>query len=428
MPNNDFLAFASTDTGTNLLAQADYLADAQRLIGNQPGVARSKLMNKVLRQTSLMTAAIASLAANKQSADVVDTLSASALATILENMIKAVSGQGDEKNSVRVATTANIASLTGLLTVDGVVLIAGDRVLVKDQTTGSQNGIYTAAAGAWSRAADADVDAEVTGGMLVPVEEGTTNADTLWMMTNDGTVTVGTTALTFQWAGGLNAPTQVQSDNSRKIATTAFVQTLIALCGQLAIAQTWTKAQRGAILDLVDGATITPDFSASNNFRVQLGGNRTLGNPTNIAAGQSGVIDVLQDATGSRTLALAWMWSPPGGTAPTMSTAALTRDQIAYYVGAYGSANVTISIATPGVVTWNGHGFKGGEKIVFSTTGALPTGLTAGTVYYIKPVDANTFQLSATLGGAAIATSGAQSGVHTATVASITCNHLKGVA
>lgn len=75
-------------------------------------------------------------------------------------------------------------------------------------------------------------------------------------------------------------------------------------------------------------------------------------------------------------------------------------------------ATVTISIATPGVVTWNTHGFTGNEEISFTTTGALPTGLTAGTRYYVKYVDGNTFQVSASAGGVAINTSGTQSGVH----------------
>jgi len=197
---------------------------------------------------------------------------------------------------------------------------------------------------------------------------------------------------------------------------------------KLNVVQTFVKAQRGAVVDLADGATITADFSLANNFRGQLGGNRTLAVPTNLTAGQSGIIDVIQDVAGSRTLALDWGWSPPGGNAPTLSTAALARDQLVYFVGSAGQAVVGISIAAPGVVTWAGHPFKGGEKLRLTTTGALPTGLSPSTTHYIKPVDANSFQLAATPGGAAIATSGSQSGVHTAQVASITVNLLKGVA
>lgn len=147
--------------------------------------------------------------------------------TQLQQAIAAMIATGvanDFKASVRIATTANIASLTGLAAIDGVTPIAGDRILVKDQSTGSQNGIYVAAAGAWSRATDADTGAELNGGALVSVEEGTTNAETIWALTNDGTVTIGSTALVFQWAAGLNGVTAAQFDNSRKLATTAFVQ------------------------------------------------------------------------------------------------------------------------------------------------------------------------------------------------------------
>jgi len=79
---------------------------------------------------------------------------------------------------------------------------------------------------------------------------------------------------------------------------------------------------------------------------------------------------------------------------------------------------VTMTIATPGVLTWAAHGLAAGTAVVLATTGALPTGLIAGTIYYVSASPAptaNTFSLSATAGGAAITTSGAQSGVHTAT-------------
>jgi len=97
-------------------------------------------------------------------------------------------------------------------------------------------------------------------------------------------------------------------------------------------AQTFTAAQRGTITVLTDGATITPDFAVTNNYSVTLGGNRTLANPTNITAGQSGSIFVSQDGTGSRTLAYGTYWDFAGGTAPTLSTAASSVDRIDYVV------------------------------------------------------------------------------------------------
>ena len=107
----------------------------------------------------------------------------------------------DVKQSVRVATTGPI-TLSGTQTIDGVSAIAGDRVLVKDQSTASQNGIYVVAAGSWSRAADADSNAEVTAGMFTFVTEGTTNADSGWVLTTNDTITLGTTALAFAQFSG----------------------------------------------------------------------------------------------------------------------------------------------------------------------------------------------------------------------------------
>lgn len=100
------------------------------------------------------------------------------------------------KAPVRAATTANI-TLSGLQTVDGVTLSANDRVLVKDQTTGSANGIYLASAGGWIRATDADATAEVKAGMFVVVNEGTANGDKAFLLTTNDPITLGTTALTF---------------------------------------------------------------------------------------------------------------------------------------------------------------------------------------------------------------------------------------
>lgn len=107
----------------------------------------------------------------------------------------------DWKQSVRVASTANIATLSGLLTIDGITLVVGDRVLVKDQTTQSANGIYVAASGAWTRATDADSNAEVTAGLAVMVTEGTTNADSQWRLTTNDAIVIGTTSLTFAQIG-----------------------------------------------------------------------------------------------------------------------------------------------------------------------------------------------------------------------------------
>lgn len=81
------------------------------------------------------------------------------------------------------------------------------------------------------------------------------------------------------------------------------------------------------------------------------------------------------------------------------------------------STTVTITIASPGVVSWTGHGLAADTAIILNTTGALPTGLTVGTIYYVRNPAANSFELSATVGGASINTTGSQSGTHSAQLA-----------
>lgn len=110
-------------------------------------------------------------------------------------------GLRDFKDSVRAATTANI-TLSGTQTIDGVALNSGERVLVKNQTLAQNNGIYVVNASTWARSTDADSSAEVTTGMYVFVEEGTTQGNSSWVLTTTGTINLGTTNLTFSQFSG----------------------------------------------------------------------------------------------------------------------------------------------------------------------------------------------------------------------------------
>ena len=105
------------------------------------------------------------------------------------------------KTPVRVATTANINISTDLQnadTIDGVTLATGDRVLVKDQTTGSENGIYdVVASGAGTRSSDFDASSEAIGGAFVWINEGSTQADSQYVVTTNDPITLGTTSITW---------------------------------------------------------------------------------------------------------------------------------------------------------------------------------------------------------------------------------------
>lgn len=104
------------------------------------------------------------------------------------------------KAPVRTASTANL-TLSGAQTVDGVALVAGDRILVKNQTAGAANGIYVVSAGAWVRATDFDTGAEALGASVL-VSEGSTQGNQVWLQTADAPITIGTTALVFMQIGG----------------------------------------------------------------------------------------------------------------------------------------------------------------------------------------------------------------------------------
>jgi phage-related tail fiber protein len=110
-------------------------------------------------------------------------------------------GKLDFKNSVLVTTYANVV-LSGLYTIDGVTLVAGARVLVKNQTVSKDNGLYSVSAGAWTRTTDADTSLEVTPGLFVHVERGGINGDSIWQLVTDAPIVLGTTDLVFEMVAG----------------------------------------------------------------------------------------------------------------------------------------------------------------------------------------------------------------------------------
>jgi hypothetical protein len=228
------------------------------------------------------------------------------------------------KAPVRVATTGANIALAGLQTIDGVALVAGDRVLVKDQADQTTNGLYNAATGNWTRTIDAANNSQWTQGVSVLATQGTANANAAFRLAAANPVVVGTSALTF------TASVPVAAVSGDATVTLAGVLTLAAA-------------------------------PPSDVYRERLKAGRTY-----------------------------FIRTPP--------------------------TNVTLTIASPGVVTWNNHGLAANAAVVFNTTGSLPTGLLVGVFYYVvgSSITANTFQVSAAPHGSAINFTGAQSGTQSA--------------
>lgn len=209
----------------------------------------------------------------------------------------------DVKQSVRAATTGNI-SLTGTQTIDGIALTVGDRVLVKSQTTGSENGIYVVAAGAWTRSADADntPSGEVTSGMFTFVESGTINANNGFVLTTQNPITLDTTALVFTVftsTGTISAGTGL----------TKVVDT-ISLTGQALSLHNQTST--GLFTRTGDGTITARSIAVSGSGISITNGDASAGNPTlslnsvlaNIA-GLNTVADSFAYFTGPATASLA---------------------------------------------------------------------------------------------------------------------------
>ena len=152
------------------------------------------------RVQTALNAATGSIGVNNQKiTGLADPTNAQDAAT--KNYVDSIATGLDVKASCRVATTTNI-TLSGPQTIDGISAIAGDRVLVKNQSTASQNGLYVVNAGAWTRTVDADQNAEVTSGLFTFIEEGTINASSGWILTTANPIAVGSTSLNFSQFSG----------------------------------------------------------------------------------------------------------------------------------------------------------------------------------------------------------------------------------
>tara|TARA_R100000995_G_scaffold30176_3_gene13423 strand:- start:577 stop:2394 length:1818 start_codon:yes stop_codon:yes gene_type:complete len=277
--------------------------------------------------------------------------------------------------TVRAATTANVnlsgGGIANGVTIDGVSLSTGNTVLVKSQSTSAENGLYTVpSSGAASRSTEADTWDEIIG-QLISVQEGTANADDLYLNTSNSGGTLNSTAIAYTkvypGSGGtvtsvstaglasggeitgsgtvtvaINSQSALSASPAaadqfaiydadatahKKITTTE----LFGAADLTATAREYTKTQNFNMTTLSDGANISWDLSQNQVATVTLAGNRTLDAPSNQVAGATYILIVKQDGTGSRTLntsASAYKW--PAGTEPTLTTTASAVDILTF--------------------------------------------------------------------------------------------------
>lgn len=193
------------------------------------------------------------------------------------------------KDSVRVASTANLTLSAPGSSIDGVSLSSGDRVLVKDQSTGSQNGIYVwnGAASAMTRATDFDTSAEVQPNVVIGVQEGTANADKRFQLTTNAAITLGTTALTFTEFGGSSSANATSIQGVSVSATSPTNGQVLAYNGTVWIP---TSASGGTTQFQQDGSDISNRSKA--NLLTQNGLRLVVTDDSGNSAAKLSVVDL----------------------------------------------------------------------------------------------------------------------------------------
>jgi hypothetical protein len=217
----------------------------------------------------------------------------------------------DTKASVVAGTTANI-TLSGTQTIDGILLIVGDRVLVKNQTASADNGLYLCAAGAWTRTTDMDTWAEVPGAYVF-VETGSTLADTGWVCTSNAGGTIGVTAITWAQFSGAGSGVSSITFGSTGLTPATATTGAVTVAGTLALTNGGsgqTTAQ--AAMNAFAGAVTSGSYLRGNGTNVvmntiQVADVPTLNqNTTGTAANVTGTVAIANGGTGQTTAGTAF--------------------------------------------------------------------------------------------------------------------------
>jgi hypothetical protein len=421
----DLLAISEIATSVTIGSTTTLAAGSSATVANV-GTAQDPILNFGIPRgyDGLVTSIVAGTGIQVNSADPAHPIvAASANLQTYNSVIPSASGLSlltadpgsiNGLTRVRVVTTSNITIATALNngdTIDGVVLATNDLVLVAGQTAPAENGIYVVSASPARLTAFNTYDSHP--GAYFSVMEGTANADTLWRCTSNQGGTINVTALVF---------------GQFLVDATTSVKGVVQLA---------TSAQVKAPPVGSKLVPTIPDlyFPTGHLWGLGLANGTDAVNDIDIAAGEcrdsTGTVNLVLGSILTKQLDAAWAVGSNAGGLDQGSIANATyhmhlieRPDTGVVDAIYSLSHdrrmtATMTIASPGVVTagvaGNGHGLVAGSPIKWETSGALPTGVTAGTQYYViaAGLTETTFQFSTSNGGAAVNTSGSQSGVHT---------------
>ena len=433
---NKVLYRNNTSGETNTMSQA--LDMNSNAINNASSVTTAALVVSGVDIAASVTASGASATAAAASA-VSAATSASTASDASDATIAAAAGI-KWKNSVKCATTANI-TLSGVQTIDGISATAESRVLVMDQTDAEDNGIYTAAAGAWSRSSDLDAGPAFPSAAVM-VESGSANADKAFICTTDQGLTLGTTDLTWVEFGTVSAtnivddtspqlggpldplahfigrnkggditaanplPVDTDGDYFEVAGTTGFASMTVAgnrhffLHFNAALIMT----HHATNLELPGGANITTAAGDVGEFFSKTGNQVQCVNYTK-ADGTAVVVAPAAAGGGPSKGTGAFIGTIR--TNPTNLQESVTlSDHSATFTTTHGS-NL---IANRG----SDDSFVDGDTVMVSNSGgALPAGYVAGTQYFVRDITSSTMKLSTTHDGVVQTISGNGTGTHT---------------
>jgi len=291
----------------------------------------------------------------------------------------------DTKASVVAATTVNI-TLSGAQTIDGISVVAADRVLVKNQTLPQNNGLYLCASGAWTRTTDMNTWAQVPGAYVF-VEDGTTQADTGWVCTSNAGGTLGTTAIVWAQFSGAGSGVSSITFGTTGLTPATTTTGAVTVGGTLAIANggtngTATPTSNGIVYGT--GTTIaytaagtTGQVLQANTSGVPTWGATYAGTVTSVSF-TGGIITV---ATATTTPAFTVAGTSGGipyfSSASTWATSALLAANALMIGGGAGVAPSTVTTGT-GVVT--ALGVNTGSSGAFVVNGGALGTPSSGTV------------------------------------------------